>query len=103
LRIARVAALVIGIIYEKAQRDRRCRWAALKSGNAAILRGGSRVSFLARLVAALSEGLRAAGLPEHAIQLVLTRDREAVGMMLKMSGSSTSSCAAARPDRAGPA
>ncbi len=32
------------------------------------------------------EGLRAAGLPEDAIQLVPTRDREAVGMMLKMSG-----------------
>src|SRR4029079_11693075 len=38
------------------------------------------------LVAALREGLHAAGLPEDAIQLVPTRDREAVGIMLKMSG-----------------
>src|SRR5439155_23511640 len=38
------------------------------------------------LVAALCQGLRAAGLPEDAIQLVPTRDREAVGLMLKMSG-----------------
>src|SRR5258708_36542842 len=60
---------------------------ALKSGNAAILRGGSE-SFRSShaLVAALGEGLRSAGLPEHAVQLVPTRDRDAVGMMLKMSG-----------------
>src|SRR5262249_25646629 len=38
------------------------------------------------LVSALVEGLRSAGLPEHAVQLVPTRDRDAVGMMLKMSG-----------------
>src|SRR5207253_6795869 len=38
------------------------------------------------LVAALGDGLRAAGLPEDAIQLVPTRDRAAVGMMLTMSG-----------------
>ena len=47
-------------------------------------RVGSRSS--RALVAALGEGLRSAGLPEHAIQLVPTRDRDAVGMMLKMSG-----------------
>jgi glutamate-5-semialdehyde dehydrogenase len=60
---------------------------ALKSGNAAILRGGSESFRSSRaLVAALQHGLRAAGLPEHAVQLVPTRDRDAVGMMLKMSG-----------------
>jgi glutamate-5-semialdehyde dehydrogenase len=38
------------------------------------------------LVSALAEGLRAAGLPVHAVQLVPTRDRDAVGVMLKMNG-----------------
>ena len=57
---------------------------ALKSGNAAILRGGSESFHSSRaLVAALGDGLRAAGLPEAAIQLVPTRDREAVGIMLR--------------------
>jgi len=52
----------------------------LKSGNAAILRGGSDSLRSSRaIVAALMEGLRAAGLPEAAIQLVPTRDRAAVG------------------------
>src|SRR6202047_3877401 len=90
LRIARVSVPlgVIGIIYESRPNvTADAGGLALKSGNAAILRGGSE-SFRSShaLVAALGEGLRAAGLPEHAIQLVPTRDREAVGMMLKMSG-----------------
>jgi glutamate-5-semialdehyde dehydrogenase len=60
---------------------------ALKSGSAAILRSGSESFHSSRaLVSALVEGLRAAGLPEHAVQLVPTRDRDAVGLMLKMSG-----------------
>jgi len=60
---------------------------ALKSGNAAILRGGSESFHSSRaLVAALREGLRGAGLPEDAIQLVPTRDRAAVGLMLAMNG-----------------
>ena len=90
LRIARVSVPlgVIGIIYESRPNvTADAGGLALKSGNAAILRGGSESYHSSRaLVAALSEGLRAAGLPEHAIQLVPTRDREAVGMMLKMSG-----------------
>jgi len=55
----------------------------LKAGNAAILRGGSE-SFrtCAEIAEALRAGLRAAGLPEAAIQLVPTRDRAAVGAML---------------------
>src|SRR5437764_805578 len=52
--------------------------AALKAAAAAIR---SRA-----LVSALGEGLSAAGLPVHAVQLVPTRDRAAVGIMLKMSG-----------------
>jgi glutamate-5-semialdehyde dehydrogenase len=55
----------------------------LKSGNAAILRGGSESlrSSLA-IHACLVDGLRAAGLPDACIQLVPTRDRAAVGLML---------------------
>ncbi|HEV8677735.1 MAG TPA: glutamate-5-semialdehyde dehydrogenase [Stellaceae bacterium] len=90
LDIARVSVPlgVIGIIYESRPNvTADAGGLALKSGNAAILRGGSESFHSSRaLVAALGEGLRAAGLPEHAIQLVPTRDREAVGMMLKMSG-----------------
>src|SRR5207244_3175388 len=53
------------------------------AGNAVILRGGSDSFRSARAIhAALAEGLRAAGLPEAAIQLVPTRDRAAVGLML---------------------
>src|SRR5262249_25517607 len=55
----------------------------LKAGNAAILRGGSESFRSSRAIhAALAAGLRAAGLPEDAIQLVPTRDRAAVGLML---------------------
>src|SRR5215472_12834716 len=79
---------VIGIIYESRPNvTADAGGLALKSGNAAILRGGSESYYSSRvLVAALGEGLRAAGLPEAAIQLVPTRDRAAVGLMLAMSG-----------------
>ncbi|HYM71581.1 MAG TPA: glutamate-5-semialdehyde dehydrogenase [Stellaceae bacterium] len=90
LAISRVAVPlgVIGIIYESRPNvTADAGGLALKSGNAAILRGGSESFRSSRaLVAALGEGLRAAGLPEAAIQLVPTRGREAVGMMLGMSG-----------------
>jgi glutamate-5-semialdehyde dehydrogenase len=90
LRISRVAVPlgVIGIIYESRPNVTADAGAiALKSGNAAILRGGSESFHSSRaLVAALQDGLRAAGLPEAAIQLVPTRDRDAVGYMLGMSG-----------------
>src|SRR5438874_2237511 len=90
LRIARVSVPlgVVGIIYESRPNvTADAGGLALKSGNAAILRGGSESFHSSRaLVAALSEGLRVAGLPVHAVQLVPTRDRAAVGMMLKMSG-----------------
>ena len=86
LRISRVRVPlgVIGIIYESrpnvtADAGGLC----LKSGNAVILRSGSE-SFLTSLVIcnALTEGLDEAGLPEAAIQLVPTVDRQAVGFML---------------------
>ncbi len=80
----RVPLGVIGIIYESrpnvtADAGVLC----LKSGNATILRGGSDSMRSSRaIVAAMVEGLRAAGLPEASIQLVPTRDRAAVGQML---------------------
>src|SRR5215831_789442 len=90
LSIQRVAVPlgVIGIIYESRPNvTADAGGLAIKSGNAAILRGGSESYYSSRvLVAALGEGLRAAGLPEAAIQLVPTRDRAAVGLMLAMSG-----------------
>ena len=56
---------------------------ALKAGNAAILRGGSESHHSSQAIhACLVEGLKAAGLPEAAIQLVPTTDRAAVGHML---------------------
>jgi len=79
---------VVGIIYESRPNvTADAGGIALKSGNAAILRGGSESFHSSRaLVAALRQGLRAAGLTEDAVQLVPTRDRAAVGMMLKMTG-----------------
>jgi glutamate-5-semialdehyde dehydrogenase len=56
----------------------------MKSGNAAILRGGSDgLRSSAAIVAALRRGLAAAGLPENAIQMVASSDRDAVGLMLE--------------------
>jgi len=90
LDIERVAVPlgVVGIIYESRPNvTADAGGLAFKSGNAAILRGGAESFYSSRaLVAALGEGLRAAGLPEAAIQLVPTRDRAAVGLMLGMSG-----------------
>src|SRR5271157_1235272 len=84
LSIERVAVPlgVIGIIYESRPNvTADAGGLALKSGNAAILRRGSESFYSSRaLVAALVGGLRAA-----AIQLVPTRDRAAVGLMLGMS------------------
>ena len=79
---------VIGIIYESRPNVTADAGSlALKSGNAAILRGGSESFHSSQaLVAALGDGLRSAGLPEAAIQLVPTRDRAAVGLMLAMNG-----------------
>jgi glutamate-5-semialdehyde dehydrogenase len=86
LRIQRVRVPlgVIGIIYES-RPNVTCDAGALclKSGNAAILRGGSESHrSSAAIHSSLVEGLRAAGLPEACIQLVPTTDRAAVGYML---------------------
>ena len=83
----RVPIGVIGIIYESRPNVTADAGAlCLKAGNAAILRGGSESFRSSRAIAAcLTEGLRQAGLPEAAVQLVPTRDREAVGMMLTMT------------------
>jgi glutamate-5-semialdehyde dehydrogenase len=86
LRIQRVRVPlgVIGIIYES-RPNVTCDAGALclKSGNAAILRGGSESHHSSAAIhACLVDGLRAAGLPEACIQLVPTTDRAAVGYML---------------------
>jgi glutamate-5-semialdehyde dehydrogenase len=84
----RVPLGVIGIIYESrpnvtADAGGLC----LKSGNAAILRGGSEsLHSSTAILECLHEGLRAAGLPEDCIGLVPTRDRAAVGAMLGARG-----------------
>ena len=78
---------VIGIIYESRPNvTADAGGLSLRAGNAAILRGGSESFHSSHaIVACLHDGLRAAGLPETAIQLVPTRDRAAVGLMLGMS------------------
>jgi glutamate-5-semialdehyde dehydrogenase len=80
----RVPLGVIGIVYESRPNVTADAGAlCLKSGNAAILRGGSDSLRSSRAIhAALQQGLREAALPETAIQLVPSRDRAAVGLML---------------------
>jgi glutamate-5-semialdehyde dehydrogenase len=86
LRIERVRVPlgVIGIVYESRPNVTADAGAlCLKSGNAVILRGGSESMQSSRAIhACLVAGLRAAGLPETAIQIVPTTDRAAVGHML---------------------
>ncbi|MEX0840289.1 MAG: glutamate-5-semialdehyde dehydrogenase, partial [Parvibaculum sp.] len=76
---------VIGIIYESRPNVTADAGAlCLKSGNAAILRGGSEALRSSKAIhASLLEGIIAAGLPEAAIQLVPVADRAAVGEMLR--------------------
>ncbi|WKW51169.1 glutamate-5-semialdehyde dehydrogenase [Rhodomicrobium lacus] len=87
LRISRVRVPlgVIGMIYESRPNVTADAGAlALKAGNAVILRGGSETIASNRAIhACLVEGLRAAGLPETAIQLIGTTDRAAVGLLLE--------------------
>ncbi|QJB69831.1 glutamate-5-semialdehyde dehydrogenase [Parasphingorhabdus halotolerans] len=84
----RVPLGVIGIIYESRPNVTADAAAlALRSGNAVILRGGSEAIESNRTIhKAMAVGVAEAGLPEDAIQLVQTTDREAVGAMLKASG-----------------
>ena len=87
IRRVRTPLGVVGVIYESrpnvtADAGGLC----LKSGNAAILRGGSE-SFHSSgaILECLQEGLRSAGLPQDAVQRVPTRDRAAVAEMLRMT------------------
>ncbi|NMG71961.1 glutamate-5-semialdehyde dehydrogenase [Parazoarcus communis] len=82
----RVPLGVIGIIYE-ARPNVTADAAALclKSGNAAILRGGKEALHCNQAIAdCVRAGLKAAGLPERAVQVVDTTDRAAVGALITM-------------------
>lgn len=81
---------VIGVIYESRPNVTADAGAlCLKAGNAVILRGGSDSAHSSRAIhACLAAGLRSAGLPEDAIQLVPVTDRAAVGAMLTGLGGS---------------
>lgn len=83
----RVPLGVVGIIYEaRPNVTADAAGLCLKAGNAAILRGGSEAINSNRAIAAcVREGLRAAGLPETAIQVVETTDRQAVGELITMN------------------
>lgn len=89
LHIRRVATPlgVIGVIYESRPNVTADAGAlCLKAGNAVILRGGSESFHSSGAIhACLVAGLQAAGLPVDAIQLVPTRDRDAVTAMLRMT------------------
>ena len=82
----RVPLGVVGIIYES--RPNVTIDAAslcLKSGNATILRGGSEAYYSNQAIAkAVVEGLKVTGLPEHAVQVINTTDRAAVGELITM-------------------
>ncbi len=82
----RVPLGVIGIIYEaRPNVTADAAGLCIKSGNAAILRGGSEAIHCNRALAALvHEGLEAAGLPQGAVQVVETTDRAAVGELITM-------------------
>ena len=83
----RVPLGVIGIIYESRPNVTADAAAlCLKAGNACILRGGSAAVRSNQAIAlCVHEGLRAAGLPEDAVQVVETADRAAVGALLSMN------------------
>lgn len=83
----RVPLGVIGIIYESRPNVTvEAASLCLKSGNAVILRGGSEAIHSNRAIAqCLQEGLKQAGLPLMAVQVVETTDRAAVGELITMS------------------
>ena len=76
---------VIGVIYESRPNVTADAGAlCLKSGNAVILRGGSESFHSSQAIhACIAAGLRQAGLPETAVQLIPTRDRAAVTAMIQ--------------------
>ncbi len=88
LRIAQIRQPlgVIGIIYESRPNVTADAAAlCLKSGNACVLRGGSEALHSNIAIAnTFIEGAAAAGVPDHAVQIIRTADRDAVGEMLKL-------------------
>jgi glutamate-5-semialdehyde dehydrogenase len=82
----RVPLGVIGIIYEaRPNVTVDAAGLCIKSGNATILRGGSEAIHCNRALAKLvAEGLAGAGLPGHAVQVIGTTDRAAVGALITM-------------------
>ena len=82
----RVPLGVIGIIYESRPNVTvEAASLCLKSGNATILRGGSEaLASNCAIADCLAQGLRDAGLPEAAVQVVQTADRAAVGQLITM-------------------
>ena len=83
----RVPLGVIAIIYESRPNvTADAAGLCLKSGNAAILRGGSEAIHSNQAIAAcVHEGLTGAGLPEASVQVIATADRAAVGELLRMN------------------
>lgn len=82
----RVPLGVVGIIYES-RPNVTCEAASLclKSGNAVILRGGSEALHSNQAIArCIRDGLQAAAITEHAVQVVATTDRAAVGRLIAM-------------------
>jgi glutamate-5-semialdehyde dehydrogenase len=86
LRKVRVPIGVIGVIFEaRPNVTVDCAVLCLKSGNAAILRGGSEIFETNRALAALiAESLASAGLPRDCVQLVPTKDRAALDVLLRL-------------------
>ena len=82
----RVPLGVVGIIYEaRPNVTADAAGLCLKAGNAAILRGGSEAMHSNQAIATLvREGLKTAGLPETAVQVIETTDRAAVGELVTM-------------------
>ena len=82
----RVPLGVVGIIYEaRPNVTADAAGLCLKSGNAAILRGGSEALHSNQAIAVcVRHGLAAAGLPETAVQVIATTDRAAVGELITM-------------------
>ena len=83
----RVPLGVVGMIYESRPNvTLEAASLAIKSGNAIILRGGSEAIQSNKAIAeAIQHGLKTAGVPENAVQVVNTADRAAVGQLITMS------------------
>jgi len=86
IRKTRVPIGVIGIIYESRPNVTiDCAGLCLKSGNASILRGGKEAEFSNRALASIiSSALQSSSLPQDAVQLIQTTDRQALNHLLTM-------------------